>query len=275
MNDITSLVRLHYQQDLGGAGDAIERIRAAVDAMGDGPLSAARLAGLDQFHVGGLAATVELAARTGITAETRVLDAGSGLGGPARYLASTFGCQVIGVDLAPYYVALAEYLTGRAGLTGQVSFQTGDLTRLPFPDGDFDLVWTQHVVMNIREREALYQEIRRVIRRGGRFVFYDAIAADGKPDPYYPVPWSETAATSTLLTEAETRAVLNAAGLRLLRFDDVTQLARGWVSQTPPPVPGASLSALIGPRIAEMVGNFIRNIGEGRVRLAMGICEAV
>ena len=68
------------------------------------------LAPLDQFHTRGMSATVELAQAAGIPAESRVLDIGSGLGGPSRYLAATFGCHVTGIDLSPSFVAAATYL---------------------------------------------------------------------------------------------------------------------------------------------------------------------
>jgi len=66
--------------------------------------------------------------------------------------------------------------------------QAGDLLALPFPDSGFDVVWTQHVVMNIPDRERVYREFRRVLRPGGKLVFYDALATDAKPELHFPVP---------------------------------------------------------------------------------------
>ena len=163
-------------------------------------------------------------------ADAAVLDAGSGLGGPARYLAETFGCHVEGVDLSPDYVAIARLLTDRAGLADRVAFGEGDLTALPFEDARFDLVWTQHVAMNIADRAGLYRELRRVLKPDGRLAFYDPLAADGHPDPIYPVPWAQTGATSTLLTADETCAVLEGAGFAVASLDDVTEAALGWAA---------------------------------------------
>jgi len=102
------------------------------------------------------------------------------------------------------------------------------------------------------------------------------LASDGKPTPHYPTPWAETAEMSTLLTEAETRTELGAAGFAVAKWDDVTKDAFGWMSQQLPPVPGANGPGLIvGPRIGEMVSNFRRNLEEGRVRLVLAVCEAV
>ena len=276
MTDINVIVRDHYQAGVTDENDLIKKVTGLVDGMGPDPLTAARLARFDQFHVGGLAATAELANRVNIQAGMRVLDAGSGLGGPARYLAETFDCHVVGVDLAPYYVAIARILSERSGLKDRVTFQVGDLAALPFETGVFNLVWTQHVVMNISGRDRLYREFRRVLGPRGNLAFYDVLSADDKSPPYYPVPWSETSATSVLLTEDETIASIEGAGFEMTRWNDVSELAMGWMSeqlQSPSALPGPGL--VVGPRIGEMVGNFRRNIVEGRVKLVMGVATAV
>lgn len=268
-------VRAHYQAAINDREALLTQVSAALNAI-DLPISARRLAPLDQFHVGGLDATIAFAERVGVTPELRVLDAGSGLGGPARYLAQTFGCHVEGVDLAPDYVALATMLTERAGLADRVAFREGDLTDLPFADGSFDLVWTQHVAMNISDRAGLYRELRRVLKPGGRLAFYDPVATDGHPDLVYPVPWSEDGESSTLLTAEETRAVLDVSGFTVTRLDDVTAHATGWAraqgttSQSAEP----NLANILGPRMAVMAANIAQNLRERRAGLVMGIAEA-
>jgi SAM-dependent methyltransferase len=268
-------VRDHYQLAIDDRGALLARLRAAADAL-DGPVTPADLARIDQFHLGGLAATAEVARHVKIDANTRVLDAGSGLGGPSRFLAATFGCEVVGVDLAPDYVAVARMLTERAGLADRVSYEVGDLMHLPFADGPFDMVWTQHVVMNIRDRALLYRELRRVLKTGGTFVFYDPIAVDGAPEPFFPVPWAASPETSTLLTEAETVAALSASGFRMEMLRDVSTEALGWAASQQPQPPGpASLATVMGDRMAGMAANFARSIREQRVRLMIGVFAAV
>src|SRR5215471_6853707 len=95
MTDVIDGVRDHYR-----ATGLTERLKKALTALGpdEQRLTPQQLATLDQFHTRGLAATVELAKLAGITAEMSVLDVGSGVGGPARFLAATYGCQVAGVD---------------------------------------------------------------------------------------------------------------------------------------------------------------------------------
>jgi hypothetical protein len=89
------------------------------------------MAPLDQFHTRGILATAELAGAAGL---------GCGIGGPARYLAATFGCRMTGVDLSPDFIDAATCLTARCGLSDRVTFHVGDALHLPFEDAVFDSV---------------------------------------------------------------------------------------------------------------------------------------
>src|SRR5262252_1473664 len=121
MTDVIDGVCEHYR-----ATGSIERLKAALDVLGpeDRRLTPEQLNTLDHFHTRGLAATAELAELSGISAGMSVLDVGSGIGGPARFIAATYRCQVTGVDLSASFVEAARYLTQRMGQSGQVSFQT-------------------------------------------------------------------------------------------------------------------------------------------------------
>ena len=149
MIDVLDGVRDHYR-----ATGLTERLKTALAALGpeDQQLTPQQLAALDQFHTRGLAATAELGKLAGVTAGMSVLDVGSGVGGPARFLAATCGCQVTGVDLSEPFVDAARYLTERTGQSGQVSFETASALELPFESGRFDVVLLQHVAMNIADR---------------------------------------------------------------------------------------------------------------------------
>jgi len=146
MNDVLDGVRDHYL-----ATGLTERLKTALAVLGpeDQRLTPQQLAALDQFHTRGLPATAELAKLAGVTAGMSVLDVGSGVGGPARFLAATFGCHVTGVDLSEAFVDASRYLTERTGQSGQVSFETASALELPFDAGRFDVVLLQHVAMNI------------------------------------------------------------------------------------------------------------------------------
>ena len=276
MTDGLDNVRDHYS-----AIGLTERLKTALAAFGpeDRRLLPQQLAGLDQFHTRGLAATTELANLAGIIAETSVLDIGSGVGGPARVLAATYGCQVRGVDLSKPFVDAACYLTERTGLSGQVTFQTASALKLPFDDGRFDVVLLQHVAMNISDRPRLYSEIRRVLKSGSRFATYDVVLRGGEPHdpvPHYPVPWARTPATSFLRTADETRQAVEAAGFRTLVWQDDTQAAKAWITEhrASGPLPSPNLAVVMGPDFAQWSANLGRNLMEGSIGILTAVFEA-
>ena len=133
MNALSQLTRQHYEKNETG-NSLLSKVTTILDSLPDKPLESSQLAGLDQFHVMGLEATKQLAQMAGIESGVAVLDAGSGLGGPSRYLTSNYGCHVTGVDLSPSFVTVAQLLAQRTGLHALVSYQTGDLLALPFTD---------------------------------------------------------------------------------------------------------------------------------------------
>ena len=266
-------VRRHYEV-VADPDELVARIVATIDEL-EGPITSERLAGFDHFHVRGLAATIDLADMLDISPNDEVLDAGSGLGGPSRYVAEAHGCPVTGVDLAPTYVAIARLLADRACLSRRIAYQVANMISLPFEDARFDVAYTQHVVMNIANRAGAYREIRRVLKPGGRFGFYDVLAADEGAKPIYPTPWADNSETSTVLTEAQTRQAMEDAGLTIEVWNDVTAEAVTWFGQPRLPTQGPSLVTLLGPGFPEMAMNLARNLREARLRLVMGRCRAV
>src|SRR6202035_31067 len=185
------------------------------------------------------------------------------------------GCRATGVDLSEPFVDAARYLTERADLSGQVSFQTASALELPFDDGRFDAVLLQHVAMNISDRARLYREIRRVLKTGGRFATFDVVSNGG--EPYYPVPWARTPATSFLLTAAMTRETIEPAGFRALAWRDDSEAAKAWIARLrasgPPPSP--NLGVVMGPDFTQLSANLGRNFLEGRLGVLSAVFEAV
>ncbi|HLH48467.1 MAG TPA: class I SAM-dependent methyltransferase [Roseiarcus sp.] len=265
-------VRDHYR-----ATGLTERLKAALAVFGpeDSLLTTQQLGALDQFHTRGLAATAELAELAGVTGDMSVLDAGSGVGGPARFLAATYGCSVTGVDLSEAFVDAAQYLTMRTGQADQATFETGDVLNLRFDEGRFDAVLLQHVAMNIPDRPRLYREMRRVLKRGGRFATYDIVSNAGEPN--YPLPWARTPATSFLLTAEATREAIEPAGFRTLVWRDDTEAAKAWFAQRrasgPPPSP--NLGVVMGPDFAQLAANLGRSLLERRLGVVSAVFEAL
>jgi SAM-dependent methyltransferase len=268
MTDTITEVRRHYS--VVGLTDRIKSALATITPEGE-MLTVAQLAPLDQFHTRGILATTELADATGLEPATRVLDLGCGIGGPARYLAATFGCRVTGVDLSPAFIDAATYLTERCGLSDRVTFQVGNALHLPFEDATFDTMFLQHVAMNIEDRTTLYTEIRRILMPGGRFATHDLVLRDGYV--VYPVPWARDASTSFLLSEGGTRTALEQAGFKAVLWRDDTQAALNWFQAATASLSpsGPNLGAVMGLDFRATIGNLARNLRENR----LGVLYAV
>jgi sarcosine/dimethylglycine N-methyltransferase len=264
-------VREHYR-----ATGLTDRLRTALVAFGpeDQRLTPQQLAPLDQFHTRGLAATADLAGLAQISETDLVLDVGAGVGGPARFLAASCLCRVVGIDLSAEFIDAARYLTERTGQSDKVSFETANALALPFDAARFDAVFLQHVAMNVGDRAGLYRQIRRVLKTGGRFATFDVVKGEG--EPHFPLPWARTPETSFLLTADETRSAIETAGFRILHWRDDTDTARAWFAQAraAPPSASPNLGLVIGPDFPEIAGNLGRNLAEGRVRIVSGIAAA-
>ena len=104
------------------------------------------------------------------TAADHVIDVGSGIGGPSRYLAATYGCRVSGVDLTPEFVATAIGLSERVALTERVDFRQGSALALPFPDASFALVVSYLTLIDIADFRKALREMTRVLQPGGRLL---------------------------------------------------------------------------------------------------------
>lgn len=204
----------------------LERLESALRADGADPArpTIEALAPYDHFHGGGLEATEDMAALVTVRRTDRLLDVGSGLGGPARWLATRCGCRVSGVDLTPEYCAIAQHFTRLLGLESRVRFQVGDALALPFEDGTFEGAYSMFVSMNIADRGKLYREIHRVLKSGG-WLMLSEVARGAAGDVAYPTPWAATATTSFLSTPDDTRRELRSAGFEVEQVKGVLQRA--------------------------------------------------
>jgi ubiquinone/menaquinone biosynthesis C-methylase UbiE len=105
--------------------------------------------------------------------EASVLDLGCGIGGPGRFLADRFGCSVVGVDLLPLRIEVAQALTALTEMGDRVSYSIEDATELHFAEGSFAQVWMLDVSMHIRNKRGLFAEIARVLQPGGLLVMHE------------------------------------------------------------------------------------------------------
>jgi ubiquinone/menaquinone biosynthesis C-methylase UbiE len=271
-NDIDA----HYS----GNGDLLARIIAGLVSAGKAleTLTPSDLSTVDEFHIRGRAATLELARLMRLSAGSAVLDIGSGLGGPARTVADAFGCHVTGIDLTEVFCATGLAMSQWVGLDDKVTLLKGDATEMPFADKSFDTAMTIHAAMNIAAKDRLYAEAKRVLRPGGIFAVYDILQGEGG-DVVYPVPWARDRATSHLATPEDMRRLLSDAGFSIMDEIDSTGRSQAWFEETlarvTPKRPRMTAAQIIlGETYGPMAENQISNLAERRIRTVAFICGA-
>jgi hypothetical protein len=142
----TGLSRHNIEQALIAAGKNLDRLQPADLGL------------LEDFNTMGRIATSQLVDLIEITTEDEVLDAGSGIGGTARFVADQCPCRVTAVDLTEEYCETGRWLNRLVGLDDLISVRQADVTELPFADATFQVAFSQHVQMNVADKTRLYQE---------------------------------------------------------------------------------------------------------------------
>ena len=274
MMNIDALVEKHY-----GFGGLMEKIEAGLNLAGKNThsLTVDDLAPLDEFHTRGRESTLEVAELANLKPSDLVLDVGCGLGGTARYLAEQYKCHVVGVDLTEEYISVGKKLTELVGLSDRVELLQGSALEIPYEDGRFDVVWTEHVQMNIADKNRFYSEIARVLKPGGRLLFHDIFRGLGDP-PFYPAPWAEDDSMSALATETEARSIIEQVGLEIDQWIEKVQesiesfkrvSAQIELDGTPP----IGVHLLMGDNAKDKLQNYVRNLIEDRVSVALGMAH--
>src|SRR5215472_4838084 len=219
-------VQDHYARSGSGAAIAARIIAALrAHAGADVAITPETLAPIDHLHGRGALATEELAALLEPQPGEAILDIGSGLGGPARWIAARFGCTVTGVDLTTEHCDAARELNAACGLSDRVHILEGSAVALPLPDASFDRAYSHNVVMNIADKAGVYREAFRVLKPGGRLVLLHVNAGPNAPVEFFPVGWASVPENSFLATHEETRRDLAAAGFEILTFRDMVVAA--------------------------------------------------
>jgi SAM-dependent methyltransferase len=209
--DIGEPVRQHYSGD-----DLVGGILSALSTAGQdaSSITVSDLAAADQLHAAGPAATRRLFEQLHLGPGSRLLDAGSGIGGPAHLAAAEFECSVASTSLQ----TSSRRLSSLVGLSSAVEFGcVGSRTR--FPDASFDRASLIHVGMNIPDKAAVFAEVHRVLTSGGILGIYEQLRI-GKGDLTYPLPWAVDERSSFVASPDEYERDRAAAGFRVLRQEN-------------------------------------------------------
>lgn len=258
----TGLSRANIERALLAAGKDLNRLQPSELSM------------LEDFHTMGRHATGQLVDLAGVTGASRVLDAGSGIGGTARYIADRCGCPVAAVDLTAEYCETAEWLNRLVGLGDRISVRQGNVTELPFPSAGFDVVVSQHVQMNVADKARLYAEARRVLADGGRLALWDIVIGEHRTLGF-PLPWAVRSAQSHLVSSAELRASVESAGFVIEHWNDLTEQAAGLM---PAMLAGSTNPLGLHVFVADVeqkVQNLARGLSDGRLRAVRGLATAI
>lgn len=268
MEKHTDAIAAHYERD-----NLADAIVAALEADGKdlSALSIDDLQMVDEVHSRGRETTLQVVALTDFSPEHKVVDLGSGLGGPARYIAKTFDCQVTGIDLTDSFVDAANRLSELLGMTDSTDFQSGSALETPFDDNCFDRAVTIQMQMGIADKERFYQEVFRILKPGGIFIFQDIVAGPTEGPIHTPTPWASVPKQSFLYAPETLHKAIEGAGFETEIWRDSTPEMKAWQAQqnTAPRPEGPRLNVgihlVFGSTAGEKRKNSQRNQNEDRI----------
>lgn len=264
-------VETHYHRD-----GLYETILQKLNESGIDLQSVSRkdIAGVDEFHVRGAQVSRELAETCSINGK-KLLDVGCGIGGPCRMLAAEYNCMVTGIDLSAAFIRTAQKLTELVGLESSTNFLQADATKLAFEDNSFEVVWTQHVQMNIEDKTRFYTEIDRVLTPNGTFLYYD-IFKKGEASISYPVPWAGDPSISFLFPIIAFEEIMRHLNMRKISSQDQTKAGidffrnlLGKIRKSGPPSIGLNL--LMGADTLTKLSNLLEGLETGKLELQSGV----
>jgi len=109
---------------------------------------------------------------TSLEGKQDFLEVGCGSGAVSKYIAQNHGSNVTGIDLDPGLIELAREGIGDIP---NAHFFVADATHLPFGDNEFDVVLSFGVMHHIPNWLDALEEIARVLKPGGYFVYWDLV----------------------------------------------------------------------------------------------------
>jgi SAM-dependent methyltransferase len=233
----------------------------------------------DEIHIQGRKATRELASIAELKKGMKVLDIGCGIGGPARTLAAEFGCSVVGLDLNQEFCKTAEILTNLINLNDLVTFQNGNALDMPFSDNIFDVLWIQHVLMNIQDKKQLLKQCSRVLKLGGQLILHEICLGPNSP-LHFPVVWANNSKLNYLMFSEDLYNLIIKYGFIEHLWIDITKKSISWyhtmkTTRKSNPRQLLGLDLVIGPDFAKKGTNTRLNLEEGRIKTFQGIFRLI
>lgn len=229
----------------------------------------------DEFHVRGKVVSEELFSKIEMNRDSQILDLGCGLGGTCRMIAEKYDCMVHGVDYSESHIKTANSLSKLVGLSDQTLFKQGDASDLPYPSDQFDLIITQHVQMCIEDKNKLYSEVKRVLKKGGRFIYYDMLKKSGN-SLNYPLPWVDDQANNYLISSDHLKDLLHSLNLKKITSEDQTQKGIAFLNsflakaeEKPAILTGQKI--LMGENALEKITNLYQGLKDGVISLESGV----
>ncbi|MBK1726577.1 sarcosine/dimethylglycine N-methyltransferase [Halorhodospira neutriphila] len=155
----------------------------------------------------------------GLGPDSYVLDVGAGYGGSARYLAHTYGCRVVALNLSERENERGRQMNKEQGVDHLVEIVDGAFEDIPYADGTFDFVWSQDAILHSGDRSRVMSEIARVLKPGGELVFTDPMQVDNCPEGVLQ-PIYDRIHLATMGSPGFYREELRKNGMTELEFDD-------------------------------------------------------
>lgn len=210
-----------------------DRIFNELKALGladDAPLNVEQLVPFDQYHYLGTDAVDEAIDSLSLVSQSRVLEVGSGIGGPARYLAQQTNCQVSAIELQTDLHEVAASLTKRCGLEDRVRHHCENILDFSTNPADFDGVVSWLSFLHIPDRSALFNKCHDLLRHGGKILIEDFYKR-GELSPEETRILSEDIYCNYLPTLEEYRSQLLEGRFIEVRIVDKTRLWADFVNE--------------------------------------------
>lgn len=159
---------------------------------------------------------------TSLGEETTVIDLGSGMGGTARYLSTTYGCSVVGLNLSEAENNLHRKKNRQRGLEHLIDVVDGNFEHVPYPDNSFDVAWSQDAILHSPDRRQVLSEAARVLKKGGELVFTDPMQTEDAYEEFLQ-PILKRIHLESLATPQSYIDTAREMGLEFVAFENLTQ----------------------------------------------------